>query len=149
MRLNNSSFQYKGQQGNMIVMAIFVIVVISLLAVALIKTISASSNTTIHQIYGLRAQQAAQAGVQTLLQASFAVDGSATPCNTTATSPASFSNVGGLNACAYQASCVTETVSFANVDRLYFKFSSTGSCLINDNVVSRTISVDAMQEINP
>ena len=149
MRLNLRPFQYKGQQGNMIVMAIFVIVVISLLAVALIKTISASSNTTIHQIYGLRAQQAAQAGVQTLLQASFAVDGSATPCNTNASSPASFSNVDGLNACVYQASCVTETVSFANVDRLYFKFSSTGSCLINDNVVSRTISVDAMQEINP
>lgn len=139
----------KHQQGSMIVTALFVIVVVSMLAGALINIISSSSSTTIHQVYGLRAKQAAQAGIQELLFASFPADGSAISCNTNSTSPASFSNIKGLNGCRYQASCSTETISFANVDRLHFKFSSTGSCEIDTNVVSRTLSVDAVQEVTP
>lgn len=135
------------QQGSMIVTALFVIVVVSLLAVALINIISASSNTTLHQVYGLRAKQAAHAGIQNLLFTSFPVDGSAVSCNTNAVSPNSFSSVTGLSACKYQSSCTTEIISFNNIDRLYFKFTSTGSCEINTNVVSRTLSVDAVQEV--
>ncbi|MFT6267454.1 MAG: MSHA biogenesis protein MshP [Alphaproteobacteria bacterium] len=137
------------QSGSMIVMALFVIVVIGLLAAALINIVSASSNSTLHQVYGLRANQAAKAGIEDLLSTSFPVDGSAVSCNTTTVSPASFSNVRGLNECSYAATCVTQTISFGNVDRMYFKFSSTGSCQIDTNVVSRTLSVDAIQEIAP
>ncbi len=140
---------YAKQNGSMIVIALFVIVVVSLLAAALVKIVSASSNSTIHQVYGVRAQQSAKAGIQSLLQNSFAVDGSAQSCNTSIVSPSSFSNVPGLTNCSYAATCATETISFANVDRLYFKFTSTGSCLINNNVVSRTLSVDAIQELSP
>ena len=146
---NQASQFCKRQQGNMIVMALFVIVVVGLLAAALTNIISASSNSTLHQVYGLRAKQAAQAGIQDLLLTSFPITGSAVACNTTASSPASFSDVKGLNDCSYEATCVTETITFSNVDRLYFKFSSTGSCEINTNVVSRTLSVDAVQEISP
>lgn len=137
------------QKGSMIVTALFVIVVVSLLAGALINIISSSSSTTLHQVYGLRAKQAAQAGIQELLFTSFPADGSAISCNTTNTSSESFSLVRGLNGCRYQSSCTTETISFGGVDRLHFKFSSTGSCEINTNVVSRTLSVDAVQEITP
>lgn len=137
------------QQGNMIIMALFVIVVIGLLSAALVKIISTASNTMLHQVYGLRAQQAAQVGVQQLLQSSFPVGLTPTSCNQTVSSPASLGNVPGLQACAFQATCETNTLSFANVDYLYFKFTSTGSCTIDTNVVSRTLSVDAMQEITP
>jgi MSHA biogenesis protein MshP len=148
-KTRNTNQLSKHQQGSMIVTALFVIVVVSMLAGALINIISSSSSTTIHQVYGLRAKQAAQAGIQELLFTSFPADGSAISCNTNTASPASFSNVKGLNGCRYQASCSTETISFANVDRLYFKFSSTGSCEIDTNVVSRTLSVDAVQEVTP
>lgn len=137
------------QRGNMIVMALFVIVVVSLLAATLINIISASSSSTIHQVYGLRAQQAAKSGIQELLSRSFPTDGSSVICNTTANSGASFSNINGLRNCSYEARCTTQTISFSNVDHQYYKFSSTGSCLIDDNVVSRTLSVDAVQEISP
>jgi len=137
------------QQGNMIVIALFVIVVVGLLAMALIDLIASSSNTTLHQVYGLRAKQAAHAGIQELLSASFPIDGSAVSCNQTMASPSSFSNVRGLNECSYQSTCVTQTISFEERDRLHFKFSSTGSCEINNNMVSRTLSVDAIQEVTP
>lgn len=141
--------QHNSQQGNMIVMAIFVIVVISLLAGALIKIISASSNTTIHQVYGVRAKQAAQTGIQALLNSSFANDGTATACNTAITSPVSLTSVKGLTTCEFEASCVTEQISFAGEDSLYFKLSSTGTCTLNDHIVSRTVAVDAVQSANP
>jgi MSHA biogenesis protein MshP len=143
----NSALQK--QKGNMIVMALFVIVVVSLLAAALINIISASSSSTIHQVYGLRAHQAAKAGLEDLLFLSFPPNGNVLVCNTTAFSGASFSNVSGLNECEYQATCVTETISFNSEDRLYFRYTSTGTCQINDNVVSRTMSVDAVHEISP
>jgi len=137
------------QQGNMTMMALFVIVVIGMLSMALIKIVSSASNTMLHQVYGLRAHQAAQVGVQSMLQSSFPVGGSANTCNQTITSPSSFSSVPGLTNCAFQASCETTNIQFANVDYLYYKFSSTGSCSVDTNVVSRTISVDAMQEVTP
>lgn len=142
----------KKQQGSMIVMSLFIIVVVSLLAAALINIVSASSSNSIHQIYGLRAQQAAKAGIDEMLFRSFPDSDTALACNSGAvriTSPNTFSNITGLNNCSYSAQCVTQTITFANVERLYFKFSSTGSCQIDSNVVSRTLSVDAVQEITP
>ena len=137
------------QSGNMVIMALFLIVVIGLLAGALVSIISASSNSTIHQVYGLRAQQAAQVGVQSLLESSFPVGGSPQSCNQTITNPVSMSSVNGLQSCSFSATCVTNTISFANVDYQYFKYSSTGSCVVDTSVISRTLSVDAMQEISP
>lgn len=137
------------QSGNMIVMALFLIVVVALLSSALIKMVSASSNATIHQVYGLRAKLAAEAGIQHLLKTSFSPDGSVQSCNTTANSSNVFSNIDGLVACQYQAICTTNTVTHANQTYLSFKFSSTGSCQFNDYVVSRSLSVDAVEELTP
>lgn len=146
---NNASLPTRASKGNMTMMALFVIVVVGMLAASLIKIISAASDSMLHQVYGLRAQQAAQVGVQNLLQTSFPVGAAANACNQTITSPASFSSVPGLSNCSFQASCETSNIQFANVDYVYFKFTSTGTCAIDTNVVSRTMSVDAMQEVTP
>lgn len=137
------------QRGSMLVMSLFVIIVVGLLSAALIKIISTASNTTIAQVYGLRAQQAAQTGVQGLLQNSFPVGANPVACNQTISSNNNFSSVPGLQNCIYQASCQTRTITFASVDYYYYKFSSTGTCTIDTDVVSRTISVDAIQLSSP
>lgn len=149
--LNKALFQslFKKQDGSMVIMALFLIVVVGLLAGTLISIVSASSNSTIYQVYGLRAQQAAQTGVQSLLQASFPVGAEPQSCNQTINNPSSMSNVAGLESCAFSASCETDSLTFANVDYLYFKYTSTGTCVVNKSVVTRTLSVDAMQELNP
>lgn len=139
----------RSQQGNMTIIALFVIVVAGMLAGALIKTISAASNTMLHQVYGLRAQQAAQAGVQNLLQSSFPVGATPVACNQTVTSPISFSSVNGLANCSFQARCTTKTIQYGNTDHFVYRFSSTGACSVDTDVVSRTISVDAVQELTP
>ena len=149
-QLKDNSRKYassiRSQQGNMIVLALFIIVVGGLLSASMIKALNASSASTIQQVYGLRAQLAAQSGVQQLLQASFPVGGTAQACNQTISSPASFSNIEGLRSCTYQASCSSKTITFSNIDYEYYKFSSTGSCEVDSAVVSRTISVDAIND---
>lgn len=137
------------QNGSMVVMALFIIVVVGLLAAAMIKIISASSDSTIHQIYGLRAQQAAKAGIEELMSVSFPIDGSVVSCNGAVTSAPSFSDVRGLNGCIYDAACDTQTITFNGAQHVNFKFSSTGRCEINTNVVTRTLSVDAVHQITP
>lgn len=145
---NKQTLKYK-QHGSMVVMSLFIIVVVGLLAAALIKVISTSSDTTISQVHGLRAKNAAQAGIQQLLQASFPPGANPVACNSTTSSPPSFSTISGFGDCQYSASCTTQTITFGGVDRLYYKYSATGSCEINTTVVARTVSVDAVQELAP
>ena len=136
----------KNQSGNMIVMALFIIVVGGLLAASLIKAVSASSASTIQQVYGLRAQMAAQSGIQQILQLSFPTNGVAQACNQSINSVASFGNVEGQHECSYSAICSSENINFANINYTYYKFSSTGTCVVDNTVVSRTISVDAFED---
>lgn len=137
------------QQGNMIVLALFIIVVVGMLAATLISVVSSSSNTTLNQIYALRAKEAADTGIQVLLQASFNIDGSTNDCNTSVNSPSSFSLVKGFLNCSYVATCSSETINFAATQTLVYKYSSTGSCPIDDYMVSRTVSLEAVEEISP
>lgn len=134
------------QQGNMIVMALFIIVVGGFLVASLIKALNASSASTIQQVYGLRAELAAQSGIQTALEFSFPNNGVAQACNQTLNSPSSFANVDGLRFCSFSTVCTTEVINFQSINYNYYKFSSTGSCTIDNSVVSRTVSVDAITE---
>lgn len=146
MYLNVKTMSLRKQQGNMIVMALFIIVVGGLLVASLIKALNASSASTIQQVYGLRAQLAAQSGIQQALEVSFPNNGIAQACNQTINSPASFNNVNGLRFCSYSTVCTTEVINFASISYNYYKFSSTGTCTVENNVVSRTVSVDAITE---
>jgi MSHA biogenesis protein MshP len=134
------------QSGSMIVMALFAIIVAALLATTLINMLSASSNSVLYEVYGVRAQKAAQAGVQELSMSAFPLGTGPQQCNQVISSPASFSSITGFQACDFSARCTTEDINFNGEDYRYYRFSSTGTCILNDIVVSRTLSVDAMQE---
>lgn len=68
----NPSFQNKrltsgsrtGQQGSSLVIAIFILVVMLLLGVALTRVLSTSSETIAYEVVGARAYQAANIGLQ-------------------------------------------------------------------------------------
>ncbi|MFT6087014.1 MAG: MSHA biogenesis protein MshP [Glaciecola sp.] len=130
----------------MIVMALFAIIVLALLAGTLINMISTSSNSVLFEVYGVRAKNAAQAGIQELAMTAFPLGTGPQQCNQVISSPASFSSITGFQECDFSARCVTEDINFNGEDYRYYRFSSTGSCGFNGIVVSRTLSVDAMQE---
>ena len=134
------------QRGSMIVMALFAIIVLALLAGTLINMLSASSNSVLYEVYGVRAKNAARAGIQELAMSAFPIGTGPQICDQVIASPASFSSIAGFQGCDFSARCTTEDINFNGEAHRYYRFSSTGSCLLNDIVVSRTLSVDAMQE---
>lgn len=135
------------QRGSMLVISLFVIIVLALLGITMTRMISASSQSTIVEVYGLRALTAAQSGAQLLLEQSFPLNATAAACNTTITSDPTFSTIEGFSGCQFSASCTTELVTISGVANNYYRFSSTGQCLVGDIIVSRQVSLDAMQEL--
>jgi MSHA biogenesis protein MshP len=139
----------KKQHGSMLVMALFVLIVLALLAGTMITIISGSSKTVVHEVYGLRAQHAAQAGLEALVAQSFPVDANTQVCNITATSSATFSNISGFRNCRFDAQCSSSEINFDGQSHRYYRFASTGYCEIGEGIVSRTLFVDAMQQNVP
>lgn len=141
------------QRGGMLVISLFVIVVMALLVLTLTRLLSASGETLIYEVYGLRAHQAARSGLEVKLTEAFPVcpPGSVNPlcvdssrndpaaCNNTTEQTFSHS---GLQNCSVNASC---SVSDTGNSR-YYRFTSTGTCEAGDAVTSRTVSVDARVE---
>jgi MSHA biogenesis protein MshP len=137
------------QRGSMLVIALFVIVVLALLGATMTRMITASSQSTIVELSGLRALTAAQTGAQLLLQQTFPLNAPINACNTTISSTASFSgysSIQGVQSCAFEASCTTSEVEKAGETNNYYRFSSTGQCTVGDIVVTRQVLLDAMQE---
>jgi MSHA biogenesis protein MshP len=134
------------QGGSMIVMALFAIIVLALLAGTLVNMLSTSSNSVLFEVYGVRAKNAAQAGIQELAMSSFPLGTGPQLCNQVIVNPASFPSISGFQTCQFTARCTTSDINFNGQDYRYYRFSSTGSCGFDGVVVSRTVSADAMQE---
>lgn len=134
------------QRGSMLVIALFIIVVMALLIGALGNIFKASTDSVIFEVYGVRAQQSAGAGLQQLAMTALPLNSPAVDCNQAINSPSSMSNIDGLKNCAYSASCTTENITFNGSDYKYYWFTSTGSCQVGEQVISRTLSADALQE---
>lgn len=147
LRYRNSRYRWaQRQHGSMIVMALFAIIVLALLAGTLVNMISTSSNSVLYEVYGVRAKNAAQVGIQELAMASFPLGTGPQQCNQVIANSATFGSISGFQACEFSARCTTTDINFNGEDYRYYRFSSTGSCGLDGVVVSRTLSVDAMQE---
>jgi len=139
---------FRKQTGSMLVIALFVIIVLALLGVTMTRMISASSQSTIIEVSGLRALTAAQSGAQLLLQQTFPLNAPINSCDTTLSSVTSFpafSTIRGLQDCDFIASCSTSDVIKEGETHNYYRFSSIGQCSVGDIIVTRQVSLDAMQ----
>lgn len=134
---------FKKQGGAMLVVAIFIIVVMTLLGLAMTRLISASSDTVIYEVYGLRALNAAQTGAQHMVAEAFALDGSTT-CSGSV--QRDLSAIAGLEACRFEASCAQATFTQPTGQVVYYRFSSTGTCAAGDIIASRQVAIEAKVE---
>jgi MSHA biogenesis protein MshP len=129
------------QGGSMLVIALFVIIVLSLLGLTLTKVLSASSEAIVYEVYGQRALNAARAGAEAQVALAFPITGSASGADTAAFA---FSAVAGLENCQYDAKCEQLTVTDGIINLAYYKFTSTGQCSAGNIIVSRTVYVDGI-----
>jgi MSHA biogenesis protein MshP len=151
MSLKLAQFIAKGknkakQQGSMLVMSLFVIVVLGLLGLTITRLLSASSETIIYEVLGQRALNAARAGIECKIAEKFPISGTSNiyciePNNKT------FGDVPGLENCNYATALVDVTITDGLESFVLSKFSSTGQCSVGKVLVSRTLYIDARQAL--
>ncbi|WP_448565570.1 PilX N-terminal domain-containing pilus assembly protein [Thalassotalea ganghwensis] len=128
--------------GSALVVAIFVIIVISLLGVALIKMLSTEAESIAYEVMGTRAFQAAQSGMQRQLQQVFPLSSPARACLAPAQTfsfAATNAQGRGLTNCQAFVTCNQDVVN----EVPYYQLTSEGQCQIAGVITSRKIAVEA------
>ncbi len=138
----------KAQQGNMLVLATFVIVVMTLLSITIVTVLSNASQSVAYEVLGLRAQHAARSGLEQHLSLVFKNDGTLDTAACAAPVVIDFAGSAqtGLNACVVQSQC--ENQDFSTSDGLVTRlsFTSTGQCAAGEINVSRSMTVEAVEK---
>jgi len=134
------SEKIREQNGSALVIAVFVIVVISLIGAALVRMLSSSSEAVAYEVTGTRAFSAAQSGAQWQLASVFPLGSSANvaACNTVAAEP-DISTGSGMENCSFSVTCDVNEFN----DEQYFVITSTGTCSTGGVITTRTIEVEA------
>lgn len=125
-------------RGSSLVMALFIIVLMSVLLLALGRQLISASTSVSIEVQGNRAFNAAQSGLQLGLVQLFPLNSTATCTAVSATF--SFSQP-GLQSCQANVSCV-RVANPDTVARPLFQLSSTGSCQAGDVSSSRILVME-------
>lgn len=134
----------KRQTGSALVIAIFVLVVMTLLGSALIRMQSSSAETVVYEVMGTRAYAAAQTGIQWQLAEIFPLHTAGiTQCkdNEDIVEP-TISHITGLKDCQFDITCDSNTAR-VHEGVQYYTITSIGSCDIAGIKTSRTIEIEA------
>ena len=143
--------QKNSAQGSALILALFIIVVLTFLGVALMRVLSTSSETIAQEVIGTRALMAANSGMQAHLQKLFPLNPpsnstSSCPADKTYNLPESGTDIPGLYHCKAITKCsVYFEDTVAGID--YYRLTSTGECgtgnIETAVLSSRTIQVEA------
>ena len=129
----------RSQLGSSLVMAVFIIVLMSVLLLALGRQLISSSTSVSIEVQGNRAFNAAQSGLQLGLAQLFPINSTAS-CAAVA---ASFSfNQPGLPGCTATINC-SQVTNPDVLTRPLYRLSSTGSCQAGDIRSSRVVVMEA------
>jgi MSHA biogenesis protein MshP len=128
------------QQGSMLVIALFVIIVLALLGLTMTRLLSSSSEAIIHEVLGQRALNAARSGIDCAVAKQFN-DGCDYPETKT------FDGVPGLENCSYDVDKTSKNIVDGSKTFTYWTFSSTGKCSAGKVVVTRYMYIDAMESL--
>lgn len=143
IRRNSSCKAISGpnrQQGSMLYISVFVIVVMGMLGLTLTNILATSAESVAYEVLGLRALNSAKTGLEVVISDTFPLQTSSSSSNCGSTGDVSLNGISGLNGCQYNAECQADSSLGAIT---YYRFSSTGQCSVSGVVVSRTVAVDA------
>ena len=142
------------QRGSALALALFILVVMSLLSVTLLRLLDSSNESITVEVYGTRALLAATSGIDQMAAVIF-------PLNTTATSPdqlqslrcadvtnplqTTLPNTVGLGTanCSVTVSCDDTEFTVAGETVVYYRLTSVGVCNAGDWQTSRQVQVEA------
>jgi MSHA biogenesis protein MshP len=134
----------KKQRGSALVIAIFVIIVMSLLGAALVKIMTSSQENVAYEVLGTRAYLAAQSGAQWQLAQLFPVGLTSTTlnrCNDVSQRPPIIDHIPGLKNCKIVSPVTCD--DFLHLNVVYYTIRSVGECNIDGEFTSRIIEIEA------
>ncbi len=157
-KIQKEPAQLNAQRGSTLMVAIFIIIVFSMLLASIVNMFSSTTESVSVEVYGVRALMAANTGVDAVAASIFPVgqagslscDELEIPANqdgvdnqSTLTSNATFSTIAGLVGCRYTATCTDFTVNDGVQDIHFYKITSQGQCDAGSFDVSRVVEVEA------
>ena len=151
-RLNTKAHFANKQRGGALPIAIFIIVVMSLLGITMIRILADVSGSRVAEVFGTRAEAAANSGLEIALTEIFPLnnDVNLTYCAERGTIPIITHDynfdVAGLLNCSATIACnyleIPEPYSGYN-----FRIESIGSCEAGNQTYSRRVLLEATDEI--
>jgi len=123
-RNNSMNKSLKKQQGSMLVVALFVIIVLGFLAYAMIQITDNSNRATVFEVYGTRALNAANSGAERALNDLLGLP-----------------EITAFNGCELEIKCVNFNVTETGFR--HFRIESTASCTAGDFDTQRSVFVEA------
>lgn len=129
----------RAQQGVSLVVAVFILVVLSLLGAAMINVLSGGTDSVAREVLSARALFVAESGAQRMLSDIFPPGGAT---NSAACTNAPGYNWPGIIGCSSVSTSFT--CSGVTVNSVYYvTITSTGSCGPSGNPAARTVEVQA------
>ena len=127
------------QHGSALVVAVFIIVVMLAIVLALSRILLSSSDSVVYEVQGTRALFAAQSGMELALTELFPRSGASNCSNWTC-------NFGtaGLTGCEARVQCTAQAITSPQLSQLYL-LQSTASCNANEFITSRSIELEVRQ----
>ncbi|RTE86379.1 MULTISPECIES: pilus assembly PilX N-terminal domain-containing protein [Gammaproteobacteria] len=127
------------QQGSALVVAIFIIVVLSVVGIALTRVINDAAQGVVAEVYGARAYHAAASGIEVFMADELFPPNDDTP-NCVAQSYTF--NIDGLDNCEANVTC-SEFPLPGDFSGTHFQVESVGVCDIGDSRYSRQLAIEA------
>lgn len=143
----------KKQEGSALIVAIFIIVVMTLLVAALSKLLARSSESISYEVLGTRAFFAAQSGMEQGLAQLFPLTTPSVYCvippaadRVSAPDIVVSLSGNGLQGCSFTLSCNSGRASPEMAETIYYQLTSTGTCGDPASLQSsRTIEMEVWQ----
>lgn len=128
----------KKQQGNMLVMAMFAMVILSLLGISMATLLTSSERTIVNEVLGERAEQASRAGLEILIYAIHPANDSTIYICNASFNLTRFSTLEGMEGCSVVVRCDTRDVSFSGGRDWHYEAKSTATCSAGDFTAVKT-----------
>ncbi len=131
----------KRQNGSMLLVALFVIIVLGALTISMMQAGSDNTRTTVFEVLGMRALNAANSGVEQALGEVIGVGGSGQCSNVSANMD--LSSIAGLKGCTVILSC--SEVNIAATGFIHYTVTGDATCAAGEFVAERSVSVEARE----
>lgn len=121
----------------MLVIALFVIIVLGFLAYAMIQITDNNNRATVIEVYGARALNAANSGIEHALNETLGPGNSACPLTPSVGLP----SINAFSGCELTITC--EQFNVTATGFTHFRIESTASCTAGEFVTQRSMAVEA------